>query len=97
MNTTHTATTHIEWAQVIDQSAQEGRLYHFNGAQAYLRDGDDLIIVDMSQQPSPHVSVNTGEFASNYFGAYDPRWQSQRIVDSPLTPWYTAWEAKHKK
>jgi len=95
MNTTNTATTHTEWAQVIDKSAQEGMLYHFNGGQAYMRDGDDLIIVDMTQTPLPSVSRNTGEFADNYFANYDPRWQSERIAQSPLTPFYAEWQERN--
>lgn len=95
MNKTHTATTHSEWAKVIDTSAQEGRLYHFNGGQAYIEEAGALLIVDMTKTPCPTFSYNTGDFASNYFGLYDPKGASDIITESPLTPFYTKWEERN--
>lgn len=83
MKTTHTATTHTEWAQVIDTATQEGRLYHFNGGQAYMKEADALLIVDMTQE-TPEVTLHEGEFATNYFDNNHP----QPTDREPLVPFY---------
>jgi len=89
-NTQHTqVVTHQEWAQVIDQSAIEGRLYHFNGGQAYLKVGEELLVVDMSQTPLPIFQYHSGDFASNYFASCSPVSASERIAENPLTPFYS--------
>lgn len=81
--------SHKEWAQVIDQSAIDGKLYHFNGGQAYLKVGEELLVVDMSQTPLPIFQYHSGDFASNYFASYSPVSASERIAENPLTPFYS--------
>jgi hypothetical protein len=80
--------THSEWAKEIDQAALENRLYHFNGGQAYMQVGGQLLIVDMSMKPVQHVYYNDG-FAANYFATNSPREASKRIVENPLAEFYS--------
>ena len=97
MKTTHTATTHTEWAQVIDTATQEGRLYHFNGGQAYIKElflvtdenkimtmgVERLLVVDMTQD-TPEVTLHDGDFSANYFSNNHP----QPTDRESLVPFY---------
>lgn len=80
-----TATTHTEAAQLIDDATREGRLYHFNGAQAYIKASEDdvLLIIDMAQK-EPDFTYHYGEFATNYFREYHPQPTNRK----PLVPFY---------
>ena len=80
--------THSEWAKEIDQAARENRLYHFNGGQAYIQVGGQLLIVDMSMKPVQHVYYNDG-FAANYFATYSPLSASKHIAENPLSEFYS--------
>ena len=80
-----TATTHTQSAQLIDDATREGRLYHFNGGQAYIKASEDdvLLIIDMTQE-TPDFTYHYGEFASNYFRNNYP----QPTDREPLVPFY---------
>lgn len=80
-----TATTHTQAAQLIDDATREGRLYHFNGGQAYIKASEDdvLLIIDMTQE-TPDFSYKYGENASNYFRNNYP----QPTDRAPLVPFY---------
>lgn len=80
--------THSEWAKEIDQAARENRLYHFNGGQAYLQVGGQLLVVDMSMKPVQHVYYNDG-FAANYFATNSPLSASKHIAENPLAEFYS--------
>ena len=89
--TTETTLSHSDWAKVIDQSALESRLYHFNGGQAYLRAGVDnkeLLVVDMTLSPTPTFNYYQGEIAETYFANNDPYWISKTIAENPLASFY---------
>jgi hypothetical protein len=80
-----TATTHTEAAELIDEATHEGRLYHFNGGQAYIKASDDdvLLIIDMTQG-TPDFTYHYGEFASNYLRNNNP----QPTDRASLVPFY---------
>lgn len=78
--------THTESAQLIDEATREGRLYHFNGAQAYIKASEDdvLLVIDMAQA-MPDFTYHYGEFASNYFRNNNP----QPTDRESLVPFYS--------
>ena len=89
--TTETIPSHSDWARVIDRSALEGRLYHFNGGQAYLRagvDNQELLVVDMTSSPTPTFNYYRDEFADRYFASNDPYGISKTVSENPLAPFY---------
>jgi len=91
MNNQLTEMNHQEWAKVIDQSALEGRLYHFNGAFAFIKtsaDKNELLVVNMSENPRPTFVYFQDDYADNYFKNNNPTWASKRIVENPLTNFY---------
>ena len=61
----------MDTARFIDKQAKNYCLYHFNGAQAYVRasrDSSILLIIDMSDMNN--VTIETILDASDYFLAY---------------------------
>lgn len=55
--------------QLIDKAAQENKLYHYNGGQAYIRpdmSSDTLVIVDHTNANDARYSIEHG---ANYFKA----------------------------
>ena len=61
----------ISVAKFIDQQASKNLVYHYNGAQAYVRASRDnavLLIIDLSN--SADIKVETVIDASDYFLAY---------------------------
>jgi hypothetical protein len=82
-----TTATHTESAQIIDMATREGRLYHFNGGQAYIRyfstDSNVLLIIDMTKE-TPEFTYHRDEFATNYFNNNHP----QPTDRESLVPFY---------
>lgn len=83
-----TTATHTESAQLIDEAAREGRLYHFNGGQAYIGiDSETLLIIDMTQEV-PDFKHYADAFGKNYMSLNSPVEFSEKIAKNPLTPFY---------
>jgi hypothetical protein len=79
-----TATTHTQSAEIIDEATREGRLYHFNGGQAYIKVSEEvLLVIDMTKE-TPEFTYHHGEFATNYFRNNYP----QPTDKASLVPFY---------
>lgn len=81
--------TMIQAFELIDQAANENRLYHYNGGQAYIRlsmDSNVLMIVDHGS--IMNVEVRDG---SQYFESYkDYNWSHSRRLreHGSMVTWY---------
>jgi hypothetical protein len=61
--------TYIQHLELIDIAANEDRLYHHNGGQAYIRismDSNALMIIDHTMVSNPQLDIYDG---SHYFEA----------------------------
>jgi hypothetical protein len=86
-------TTYIQHLELIDISAQENRLYHYNGGQAYIRvavGSNVLMVIDHTNIKNPTMELRDG---TAYFEAY-PTYnveQSARLREhGSLVAWYVA-------
>lgn len=81
----------LEALAKIDKAANENRLYHYNGGQAYIRvnmQSDDLMVIDHA---SGIVSVEISD-GSKYFDSYHDYnlIHSKHLRESgSLVDWYT--------
>jgi hypothetical protein len=77
--------------QMIDTAAQQDKLYHYNGGQAYIRydlDQDTLMIIDHTFLV-PKMEIKNG---ANYFKAYaNTNFEHSRALreHGSLLEWYT--------
>ena len=82
--------THIQALELIDQAANENRLYHHNGGRAYIRvsmDSNALLIIDHTRL-TPEIDMMDG---TEYFKAYpDYNWaHSKRLREhGSLAEWF---------
>ena len=83
--------SYMQTIELIDIAAQEDRLWHYNGGQAYIRVSNDsnvLMIIDntmMNQVPS--VTLNDGtEYFKECAGAQFQ--YSARMRETPLVPFF---------
>jgi hypothetical protein len=82
--------THIQALELVDQAANENRLYHHNGGQAYIRpsmESNALMIIDHSCL-TPVIDMIDG---TDYFKACsDYNWEhSKRLREhGSLAQWY---------
>jgi len=62
-----------QMGRFIDQQASKGLVYHFNGAQAYVRvslDSDVLVIIDLGAfAPQAQVIIDGSDYFATYEGA----------------------------
>jgi hypothetical protein len=82
--------TYLQAIQLIDQAAQDNRLYHHNGGQAYIKlsdTSDILLIVDHSSIYDFTVTMMDG---SAYFQTYEgAQYQhSKRMREFNMVEWY---------
>ena len=83
--------TFMQAIELIDIAAQEDRLWHYNGGQAYIRVSNDsnvLMVIDhtMSSQV-PSVSLNDGTvYFKEYAGAQFE--YSARLRETPLATYF---------
>ena len=67
---THNTLTLKQVDGIINAAAQEGRVYHYNGGQVYIRlsmQGTALMVIDHTRGDDVEVSISDG---SSYFAAY---------------------------
>lgn len=82
--------THIQALELIDHAANENRLYHHNGGQAYIRvsmDSNVLMVIDHASM-IPSIDLYDG---TSYFEAYpDYNWShSKRLREhGSLAEWF---------
>lgn len=83
--------TYIQHLELIDNAANEDRLYHHNGGQAYIRismDSNALMIIDHTMVNKPTVELCDG---TEYFKAY-PRYNlehSKRLREyGSMVTWF---------
>ena len=83
--------THVQALELVDHAANENRLYHYNGGQAYIRvsmDSNALMIIDHTSVNKPEVTLHDG---TEYFNAY-PTYNiehSRRLREhGSLAQWY---------
>ena len=83
--------THIQALELIDIAANEDRLYHHNGGQAYIRmsmDSQVLMIIDHTMADRPEVTLHDG---TSYFAqCNDYNWaHSKRLREhGSLAEWF---------
>jgi hypothetical protein len=83
--------THVQALELIDIAANEDRLFHHNGGQAYIRISNDsnvLIVIDHTMANRPQVTLHDG---TNYFAeCKDYNWaHSKRLRDhGSLAEWF---------
>lgn len=85
--------TYVQSLELIDLAAQEDRLYHHNGGQAYIRVSMDLqvlMIIDHTYNNKVQIELMDG---TQYFlNCKDYNWShSKRLREHPTTmvEWYT--------
>lgn len=82
--------TRLQAFELIDHAANENRIYHYNGGQAYIRvsmDSNVLMIIDHTTTMS-EISVHDG---TEYFNSYKNNniEHSRRLREQgPLVQWY---------
>lgn len=83
--------TYIQHLELIDIAANENRLYHHNGGQAYIRvsmDSNVLMIIDHTSVNRPTVELCDG---TKYFEAYSNyHWEhSKRLREyGSMVTWF---------
>lgn len=92
--------TYIQSLELIDIAANENRLYHHNGGQAYIRvsmDSNVLMIIDHSMHNHSRISLEDGtEYfieCANYNFEYSRRMREY----GGLVNWYTKNTLLHEK
>ena len=84
--------TYIQHLELIDIAAQENRLYHHNGGQAYIRvsmDSNVLMIIDHTNVNKPTIEMCDG---TKYFKTYSTyrSEQSKRMREyGSMVEWFT--------
>jgi len=85
------STTYIQHLELIDIAAQENRVYHYNGGQAYIRvavGSNVLMVIDHTIITRPTIELHDG---TEYFEAY-PTYnveQSARLREhGSLVEWF---------
>lgn len=82
--------TFIQTVELIDIAANEDRLWHYNGAQAYIRVNNDsnvLMIIDHARGGIPTVSLHDGtSYFNEYAGAQFTH--SAKLRESSLVAWF---------
>ena len=80
----------MQTIELIDIAANENRLWHYNGGQAYVRVSNDssvLMVIDHTMGGIPVVTLNDGtEYFKNYAGAQFE--YSARLRETPLVAWF---------
>jgi hypothetical protein len=83
-------TTLTQAFELIDTAAEENKLYHYNGGQAYIRvslDSTVLMVIDHTRN-QPTIEISDG---TNYFEAYaGTNFEHSRNLREygSLTQWY---------
>jgi hypothetical protein len=83
--------TYMQTIELIDIAANENRLWHYNGGQAYIRVSNDsnvLMVIDntmMNQVPSMTFSDGTEYFKACAGAQFE---YSARIRETPLVPFF---------
>ena len=85
--------TYMQSLELIDLAAQENRLYHHNGGQAYIRmsmDHNVLMVIDHTLANKANVSLYDGTAYFNECKGYNIE-HSKRLREHPTTmvEWYT--------
>jgi hypothetical protein len=93
----HTSFTYVESLQMIDVAAEDDRLYHHNGGQAYIRvsmDLDILMIIDHTYNNRTNITLHDGTAYFKECAGYN--WShSKRLREHPTT--MVEWYQKHCK
>jgi hypothetical protein len=86
----HTLTT-LQALELVDHAANENRLYHHNGGQAYIRvsmDSNALMIIDHTMVDRPEVTLHDGTEYFKSYSTYNIE-HSRRLRDhGSLAQWY---------
>lgn len=83
--------TFMQAIELIDIAAQEDRLWHYNGGQAYIRISNDsnvLMVIDntmMNTVPSVTLNDGTGYFKECAGSQFQ---YSARLRETPLVPFF---------
>jgi len=90
--------SYIQYLELIDIAANENRLYHHNGGQAYIRvsmNSNVLMIIDHSLVSNPTIELYDG---TQYFAAY-PNYNlehSKRLREyGSMVTWFTTNYPEH--
>lgn len=80
----------MQTIELIDIAANENRLWHYNGGQAYIRVSNDsnvLMVIDHTMGGIPSVSLNDGtQYFKNYAGAQFE--YSARLRETPVVEFF---------
>lgn len=83
--------TFMQAIELIDTAANENRLWHYNGGQAYIQVSNDsnvLMVIDhtkMSQVPAVSLNDGTGYFKECAGAQFE---YSARMRETPLVPFF---------
>jgi hypothetical protein len=85
--------TYMQSLELIDLAAQENRLYHHNGGQAYIRVSMDLnVLMIIDHTYNNRVNIQLMDGTAYFQECKDYNWShSKRLREHPTTmvEWYT--------
>lgn len=82
--------TVVQAFELIDQAANENRLYHYNGGQAYIRLSMDLNVLMIIDHTSNNVTVEVRDGSQYFESCRDYNWSHSKTLreHGSMVTWY---------